>query len=480
MADTEAAVAAAQAQAQAIAERLVQESSHHFPVSSGADHAERDEDFSNKRKYDSEGGSDGDGPLRKRSSFNGPDDGGVSGNGYDSVSYLQDDQVPGLDPALPGQVTEEIDCPSGKVGKLIGRGGITIKDLVQKTGAKIQVDHKISGELKPVQISGSRDAVDKALKMIHEVLESDTPSSVPGDVFKYVDCPQGIVGRVIGRGGETIRALQQASGAHIVVDQNFPDGVPRKVNVSGVPDAVDRAVRMVTELINGEPGSAQAVIQKYGVGITRTVECPKTMVGRVIGKGGETIKNLQKSTGASIQIDQQTNPCKVTISGPPMAVDSAVRMINDIIEGGNPMGGGHMPPNQFSGPRGPQGGFPPQFTPSYPPAGNPYGGPYGAFPNPGGAPAPYGYYGAPSYPPAYPPAPAPGYGGYPGYSGGSGDPYSAGYGASGYSGASGGSSQPAGGSVSSVWQELHDNEGRPYYYNTQTGVSQWEKPQEMQ
>ena len=40
---------------------------------------------------------------------------------------------------------------------------------------------------------------------------------------------QGIVGRVIGRGGETIRALQQASQAHIVVEQNFPEGVPRKV-----------------------------------------------------------------------------------------------------------------------------------------------------------------------------------------------------------------------------------------------------------
>lgn len=32
----------------------------------------------------------------------------------------------------------------------------------------------------------------------------------------------------------------------------------------------------------------------------------------------------------------------------------------------------------------------------------------------------------------------------------------------------------------SVWQELHDPEGRPYYYNTQTGVSQWEKPADFQ
>jgi hypothetical protein len=34
---------------------------------------------------------------------------------------------------------------------------------------------------------------------------------------------------------------------------------------------------------------------------TAVVECPKSMVGRVIGKGGETIKALQQYTGAMIQ-----------------------------------------------------------------------------------------------------------------------------------------------------------------------------------
>ena len=34
------------------------------------------------------------------------------------------------------------------------------------------------------------------------------------------------------------------------------------------------------------------------------VECPKEMVGRIIGRGGETIKGLQAQTGARVQIDQ--------------------------------------------------------------------------------------------------------------------------------------------------------------------------------
>ena len=60
------------------------------------------------------------------------------------------------------------------------------------------------------------------------------------------------------------------------------------------------------------------------------------MVGRVIGKGGETIKALQKNFGANIQIDQSTEPMKVTVSGQPQAVDSAMGAVQEIINGGSP------------------------------------------------------------------------------------------------------------------------------------------------
>lgn len=73
------------------------------------------------------------------------------------------------------------------------------------------------------------------------------------------------------------------------------------------------------------------------MGQMEVLECPKTMVGRVIGRGGETIKSLQKQFNVSIQIDQNISPCKVTITGPPHAVHAARREVENLV---NPNYGG--------------------------------------------------------------------------------------------------------------------------------------------
>lgn len=160
-------------------------------------------------------------------------------------------------------IQDSVECPSGLIGRLIGKQGETIKYLQGETNTKLQIDHQALGEVKKVGISGpTMEAVRRVKGLIQEVLESDVAPVVPGEIMEMLDCPQGIVGRVIGRRGETIKALQSASGAKIVVEQNFPDGVPRKVKISGKPDVVSLAVKMVSELISGEPGSAIGVINK--------------------------------------------------------------------------------------------------------------------------------------------------------------------------------------------------------------------------
>ena len=160
-----------------------------------------------------------------------------------------------------GPKTATVQIPATLVGKVIGKGGETIKNLQNQSRTRIQIDHTAPGDTKTITITSESnpDYLEAAKHLIQQVISDDSPQ---GEVQRSVECPPGIVGRIIGRGGETIRALQQASQAYIVVDQNFPEGHPRKVNISGRADAVERASRMVTELIQGEPGSATAIIQK--------------------------------------------------------------------------------------------------------------------------------------------------------------------------------------------------------------------------
>lgn len=53
------------------------------------------------------------------------------------------------------------------------------------------------------------------------------------------------------------------------------------------------------------------------------------MVGRLIGKGGETIKSLESQNGAKIQIDQDTK--KVSITGSAAAVANTLRAVNELL-----------------------------------------------------------------------------------------------------------------------------------------------------
>lgn len=494
---TETVDEGAAAAAAAIAARLVEQHEVVAPEEAAAPVGDAEGEEANgnnhKRKYDEEGGDEppveeeGE-PMRKRASFSGPEGAATGAENAGPVTGFSDTPGP-QQPASGftsnpgaggggggGDDTEFEEVPASMIGKLIGRQGETIKSIQMRSGARVQIDHQGPEDPKRVTISGSKESVEKARAEIRNALAPDTTETV--------ECPPGIVGRVIGRQGETIKSLQSASEAHIVVDQNYPEGVPRKVIISGRPDSVERAVKMVTELIQGEPGSAQAIIQKFGVGVTEHLDCPKGMVGRVIGKGGETIKMLQKTHGVNIQIDQSGDPTKVQVTGPPAAVQRTLAQVREIIQGGP--AGGPGGPGGFGGMGGGGGGGGGGFggggygggAGGFGGAGFPQAGGYGAYGGYGAMPAGYGAYGA--------------YGGYGGYGaggyGGAADPYAAaaggygaaagGYGAGG-GGGGGGGARGGGGGSSGLWQELQDDQGRSYYYNTQSGVSQWEKPDDF-
>ncbi|CAM6113847.1 unnamed protein product [Calypogeia fissa] len=240
-----------------------------------------------------------------------------------------------------------------------------------------------------------------------------------GNQSRKIDVPNSKVGLVIGKGGETIKYLQHQSGARIQVARDAdsdPRAPTRQVELMGSPDQITRAEQLIKDVIAEQAaagGSGALVARGFGglgpPGDQVQIKVPNNKVGLIIGRGGETIKNLQGRSGARIQLvplqvqnDGETEPGAtermVTLIGSKKQTDMAHELIKEVIDENRA--------------RGPPGGYNQQG--SYRPPGPPQGqwGPPAAPPmqQPG-----YGYQQPAPYPPPqqYPAPPPPAYGGYP-------------------------------------------------------------------
>lgn len=71
-------------------------------------------------------------------------------------------------------------------------------------------------------------------------------------VSKKIDIPNGRVGVIIGKGGETIKYLQLQSGAKIQVTRDMdadPNLPTRMVELMGTPDAIAAAEKLINEVL---------------------------------------------------------------------------------------------------------------------------------------------------------------------------------------------------------------------------------------
>ena len=71
----------------------------------------------------------------------------------------------------------------------------------------------------------------------------------------YVLVPSNKCGLVIGKGGETIKQINQSTGAHCEIDKNAPpDSRDKNFVIRGSPDAVERAKNMILDKLGGGGG----------------------------------------------------------------------------------------------------------------------------------------------------------------------------------------------------------------------------------
>uniref|UniRef100_A0A2K5DFD4 KH-type splicing regulatory protein n=1 Tax=Aotus nancymaae TaxID=37293 RepID=A0A2K5DFD4_AOTNA len=152
--------------------------------------------------------------------------------------------------------------------------------------------------------------------------------------------PDGMVGLIIGRGGEQINKIQQDSGCKVQISPDSGGLPERSVSLTGAPESVQKAKMMLDDIVSrgrgGPPGQFHDNANGGQNGTVQEIMIPAGKAGLVIGKGGETIKQLQERAGVKMILiqdgSQNTNVDKpLRIIGDPYKVQQACEMVMDIL-----------------------------------------------------------------------------------------------------------------------------------------------------
>lgn len=236
--------------------------------------------------------------------------------------------------------------PANKVGLIIGKGGEMIKMLQEQAGCKMQMiqDGPFSHTPeKPLRMTGRADACEKAKALVAELIqqkEMEARGVSGGGHVVEVQVPKSLVGFVIGRNGEHINNIQNTCGVRLQFQNDIPGTEFRIATISGPPmgDCCERARKMIEEIVGevrtkdlnrmggtavvpavavgGGGGAAGGGYRPHiqlpnptGPGIqTIQFPVPSNKCGLIIGKGGDTIRQLQVQSGCHIELFRGTHP----------------------------------------------------------------------------------------------------------------------------------------------------------------------------
>lgn len=162
--------------------------------------------------------------------------------------------------------------------------------------------------------------------------------------------PNTCVGTIIGKGGETIRSLQQRSGAHIQLqrDAETPVGATeRTVTISGSQENVEQAKQLLEELVKEQEEQTVRYRRNddqensYQPVANLQITVPNDRVGLIIGTRGRTIAGIQERTSARIQIPKgpdvdDPSQRTITITAPTHeAATAAQQEVEIVTQGGD-------------------------------------------------------------------------------------------------------------------------------------------------
>lgn len=234
------------------------------------------------------------------------------------------------------EIAASLEYPASIIGALIGSRGAKINEVRTASGAKIQV--KKHQEMCKVLIAGSDEQVASARELVEFLAdEARQITELPktGEEDERLEFPIAVCGRIIGSKGHQISEVRSKSGAQVKIEKL--EEVCR-VYLGGKPDQVETAKKMINSLVEDKhppPARRTERTERPEVRLTEaeeTVDIPFSMVGRVIGKGGETVQRLQRESGAKIDVNNQLDPSPVRLIGSPDAIIRAKYLLREILD----------------------------------------------------------------------------------------------------------------------------------------------------
>ncbi|XP_037694862.1 insulin-like growth factor 2 mRNA-binding protein 2 isoform X4 [Choloepus didactylus] len=298
--------------------------------------------------------------------------------------------------------------PTQFVGAIIGKEGLTIKNITKQTQSRVDIHRKENSGAaeKPVTIHATPEGTSEACRMILEIMQKEADETkLAEEIPLKILAHNGLVGRLIGKEGRNLKKIEHETGTKITISslQDLSIYNPeRTITVKGTVEACanaeteimkklreafesdmlavnthsgyfsslypphqfspfphhhsiapaegpDVSERMV--IITGPPEAqfkAQGRIfgklkeenffnPKEEVKLEAHIRVPSSTAGRVIGKGGKTVNELQNLTSAEVIVPRDQTPDEneeviVRIIGHFFASQTAQRKIREIVQ----------------------------------------------------------------------------------------------------------------------------------------------------
>jgi polyribonucleotide nucleotidyltransferase len=150
-------------------------------------------------------------------------------------------------------------------------------------------------------------------------------------------CPYNKVASLIGKKGVVVQEIMKRSGCKIYVDQNFPEGQPRNVLLTGNPKSLTAAMTLIAQVLEIGPtvvSPSDSKLRAEGKD-EDSLFCPQSKVGILIGQKGANITEIFRKTGCKVQIMQDGIPDgvdrKISFIGSTAQITEAKAIVSSLI-----------------------------------------------------------------------------------------------------------------------------------------------------